>query len=139
METTILEEDIKVFYGTESSFPEGIKAAMKKIYASAPHGAKRSFYGISRPEGDGGIVYRAAAQELIEGEGRALNCDTLVLKKGNYITETITNFGNDPENIGHTFQHLLSQEGLDPKGYCVEWYQNETDVKCMVRLSGLEE
>jgi hypothetical protein len=23
---------------------------------------------------------------------------------------------------------------LDPEGYCVEWYFNDRDVKCMIRL-----
>jgi hypothetical protein len=29
---------------------------------------------------------------------------------------------------------LLTQPNIDPNGYCLEWYLNGKDVRCMVRL-----
>lgn len=40
----------------------------------------------------------------------------------------------DIQRIGNAFEKLLSQPGLDPEGYCVEWYFNDKDIRCMVRL-----
>jgi hypothetical protein len=37
--------------------------------------------------------------------------------------------------IGNTFQELLETPGIDPNGYCVEWYINDKDVICMIRLA----
>ena len=31
-------------------------------------------------------------------------------------------------------QMLISQPDIDPNGYCLEWYLNDMDVRCMVRL-----
>jgi predicted transcriptional regulator YdeE len=134
METTKLDNDIKVFYITADSFPEGIMDAHKKLHALVPFSANRKFFGISRPENNKGIVYKAAAEEINPGEAEKLNCDTLVLKKGNYISLTINDYMKDIQSIDRSFKELLSQPGLDPNGYCVEWYLNDKDVKCMIRL-----
>jgi hypothetical protein len=134
METIQIDNDIDVFYVTASSFPEGIMGALEKIHALAPPMAGRRFFGVSRPEGEGEIVYRAAAEQLREGEARELGCDSLTLFKGRYITQVIEDYPADLAAIGRAFDKLLSQPGLDPKGYCVEWYLNDKDVRCMVRL-----
>jgi hypothetical protein len=136
METIKLENDIKVFYVTAKSYPDGILAAHQKLHTLAPFSPsnKRSYYGVSRPE-NGVITYRAAAEEIAPGEAEKLNCDTLVLKKGKYISLTIVDFMKDIQSINRAFKQLLSYRGLDPSGYCVEKYLNDTDVQCMIRLA----
>lgn len=133
METIRLDNDIYVFYITAKSFPDGIMDAYRQLHALIPFSKDRKYFGISRPE-NGKIVYKAAAEELHEGEGKKLNSDTLTLKKGNYICLTIHDYMKDLEGIGRTFQEMLSHPDLDPDGYCVEWYLNEKDVQCMIRL-----
>ena len=133
METITLDNDIKVFYETAKSFPDGIMDAHKKLHELVPFSTERKYFGVSRPE-NGVIVYRAAAEEISPGEAEKLNCDTLVLKKGKYICHTISDFMKDIPGIGNAFRELLSSPDLDPEGYCVEWYFNDKDVKCMVRL-----
>ena len=49
------------------SFPEGILEAHQTLHALVPYSQNRKYFGISRPE-NGNIVYKAAAEELIEGE-----------------------------------------------------------------------
>jgi hypothetical protein len=134
METITLDKDIKVFYVTAKSFPDGILEAHQKLHSLVPFTTARKYFGISRPE-DGIIVYRAAAEELTPGEAGKFNCDTLVLKKGKYISTTINDYMKDVQSIGRTFKELLSRPDIDPQGYCVEWYFNDKDVKCMVRLN----
>jgi hypothetical protein len=63
METIILDKDIKVFYVTASTFPEGILAAHQTLHAKIPYSTERKYFGISRPENNGKIVYRAAAEK----------------------------------------------------------------------------
>jgi hypothetical protein len=133
METTVFEKNIKVFYVNAKSFPDGIAEAHQKLHTLIPFSKDRKYFGISRPE-NGVIVYKAAAEEIKEGEAEKLNCDTLVLKKGDYISLIINDFMKDIPAIGKAFQKLLEQPDLDPQGYCVEWYFNGKDVKCMVRL-----
>jgi len=134
METIILDNDIKVFYVTAKSFPDGIMDAHEALHALVPISTNRKFFGISRPETDA-IVYKAAAEEISPGEAKELNLDTVILKNGKYVSVTIKDYVKDIQSIDGAFKELLSSPGLDPQGYCVEWYFNDTDVKCMIRLA----
>ena len=134
METITIINDISVFYVTAKSFPDGVMEAHQKLHDLVHLDKDRKFFGISRPA-NGVIVYKAAAEELYPGEGKKLNTATLVLNKGNYIALKITDYMNDLPGIGKAFEELLSQPGLDPQGYCVEWYLDNKDVKCMIRLA----
>jgi len=135
MEHFTLEQDIKVFYVTAKSFPEGIMEAHEKLYSMVPFANNgRRYFGVSRPENNTGIVYRAAAEELFQNEAEQHDCETLVIRKGKYLSITVHNYTKDVSQIGKAFQQILFQTGLDPEGYCVEWYLNDKDVKCMIRL-----
>lgn len=133
METIIIEEDIKVFYVTAKSFPDDILNAHKKLHTMIPFLKERRYFGLSRPE-KGVIVYRAAAEQLEEEKEENFNCESFIIEKGKYRCITILNFKNNPQSIGKAFEELISFSDIDPNGYCIEWYYNEEDVKCMVRL-----
>lgn len=133
MEIIILDNDIKVFFIKANSFPDGIEEAYKKLNGLFPYSADRKYFGISRPE-NGVITYKAAT-EIIPGEAEKFNCETLILKKGNYICITVNDFMKNVESIGMAFKELISNPETDPEGYCVEWYFNDKDVRCMVRLN----
>ena len=80
-------------------------------------------------------MYRAAAEEMHAGEAELSNCETLLILKGQYITIDIADYANDIQAIGEAFRVLLAHPGIDHEdGYCVEWYRNDKDVRCMVRL-----
>ena len=134
METITLDNDITVFYINATSFPGGIMDAHEKLHALVPFSTDRRYFGISRPE-NGVIVYRAAAEEITPGEAKQFNCETLILKKGKYICLTVIDYAKDLQSIERSFEKLLAYPGIDPQGYCVEWYMNGKDVKCMVRLN----
>ena len=133
METIAIDKDIKLIYEQAASFPEGVKAAHDKIHSLFPFTTERKYLGLSRPE-NGVIIYRAAVEEIAPGEAEKFDLPTMTLKKGNYISITIHDFMQDIPAIGKTFQELLAHPGIDPQGYCVEWYFNMDDVRCMVRL-----
>lgn len=135
METFILTRDIKVFYVTASAFPDGVLDAHAALHQRVPFSADRHYFGISRPE-NGPVVYRAGTEETEPGEAEKYHCDSLLLKKGTYITLTVHDFRKDPGSIEAAFQQLLAEPGLDPEGYCVEWYENDQEtVRCMIRLA----
>ena len=134
METITLVKDIPVFYITARSFPEGIPEAHEKLHELVPFTKVRNYFGISRPEHGGAIIYKAAAEEKDPEEAKKFNLKTLTLRKGAYVCETIKDYVKEPTLIKSTFDKLLKEPGLDPEGYCVEWYINEKDVKCMIRL-----
>jgi hypothetical protein len=135
METLKLDNDIKVFYVTAETFPEGIPDATNKLHQLFPFSKERKIFGLSRPENNGKIVYRAAAEELEPGEAEKFNCETLIIKKGKYVSLVVNDFREDVLSIDRAFKQLLKEPNLDPQGYCVEWYANDKEaVTCMIRL-----
>ncbi len=108
-------------------------AAHKKLHALVPFSTERKYLGLSRLE-NGTITYKVAAEEMEEGEAEKLHGNTLLIKRGNYITITIHDYMNSMQRFQQAFQELTSQSGLDSDGYCVEWYLSRKEVKCMVRL-----
>ncbi len=136
MEIIQIANDIELAYVTATSFPEGINAAHEAIKSQIALSANNSIYGLSRPEKGAGIVYKAA-MELLPGDAPT-RLPTITLEKGSYRCITVRNFMVDPTAIGLAFQELLSAPGFDQSGYCVEWYFNETDVHCLIRLADQE-
>jgi len=134
METFQLEKDIKVFCVIAKSFPEGILEAHQTLHSMIPYSVNRKYFGISFPNEKGVIIYRSAAEELSNGEAEKLNCETYLIKAGEYCAITIADYLKDLQSIDRAFKNLLSHPNLDPKGACIEWYINEKDVKCMIRI-----
>ncbi len=130
-----LDKDIKVLCLQATSFPNGVMEAFQKLHAKLPDSMARKSFGISRPEGGGGIVYKAAAEEMHEGEAEELGLESFTIKKGEFYSVTIHNFMSDLPGIGKTFTELLAQPDIDPNGYCLEWYLNDKDVRCMVPMA----
>lgn len=134
MENYFLETDITVFCVTADFAPDAILKAHQKLHAMIPYTSARRYFGVSCPNEHGIVVYEAAAEELTPGEGKKLGLETLVLKKGNYTSLILTDYQKDIDAIGLAFSKLLQNKHIDPQGYCVEWYLNDTDMRCMVRL-----
>jgi hypothetical protein len=134
MEAINLEKDIKIFYVNASSYPEGIMVAHQKLHSIVPFSYERKYFGLSRPENNSGIVYKAATEETFEGEAEKYNCETLIIKKGNYVSIVLNDYRKNLSSIGLAFKELLSHPNIDPQGYCIEWYLSEKEVNCMVRL-----
>ena len=142
MEKITIDEDIPVIAVAAPFFPEGIPTAFDKLHSLLENITPRRIFGLSRPEKDGDIVYRAAAEELSEGEAEQLECESLIIKKGAYISIKVDNFKQDIPAIGKAFEKLMEVPNLDPEGYCVEVYDPETagygtsneSVLCMIRI-----
>ena len=134
MEKYELVKDINVFYIPADSFPEGIKAAFEKLESIVPSESNRIVFGLSWPDKNGKIMYKAALEERYPGEGKKYGLNSLVIKKGSYISELVNDFASDLSRIGQTFQRLLEHPDIDPNGFCVEWYKGP-DVLCLVGLT----
>jgi hypothetical protein len=133
METITLPNDIKALYVNAKSFPNGIQESHDKLHTLITDQKPRKYFGLSRPE-NGAIAYKAAAEELTPGEAEKLKCETLIIKKGKYISVEINDYMKDLLSIGRAFNELLRHPRLDPQGYCVEWYVSDQKVICMIRL-----
>lgn len=129
-----LKEDVKVLCVTARSFPHGIIAAFKKLESLHPTICERPFYGISFFDQKGNIVYKAAVAEDYEGEGKTYGCETFVINKGEYLSETIVDFMKTLDIIPKAFGKLTADPRMDRDFPCVEWYKSSREVICLVKL-----
>ena len=134
MESINIEKDIKVLCITAESFPYGINETHEKLHSIIPFSTSRGYFGISRPE-NGVIVYKAAAGVLEEDNGKEFDCESFIIVKGKYLGITIHNYSKDIQSIAKAFEELTNHPDIDPDGYCIEWYFNDQDVKCMVKVA----
>lgn len=135
MEKYQLPESISAMYITASSFPEGVLAAHQQLHRLVPRTDSRKYFGISFPNQDGKIIYKAAAEEVGDGEAEKLGLETYLIKEGTYISIDIHDFMNNVDAIGKAFDKLIADPRIDLNGACVEWYVTDDVVKCMVRLA----
>ena len=132
MDSFNLSEDIKVMCITAAKFPDGIEQAHLQMRSLLPIKKQRRSFGISWPDEQGNIIYKAAAEEIQNDESAKLGLETFLIKKGNYNTFYIKDHIKFPGSISDAFQILLGQQEVDPLSYRLEWYIGENDVKCMV-------
>ena len=132
METYNLKNDLKVFCKTVESFPNGIEATFKTLEKLLPDFQERSFFGIFYLDEKGKMIYKAGASEQLEGETEEYDCETFVLQKGAYLSETINNWRQKEGIIPATFQKLGDAQP-DARTPGVEWY-NDEDVMCMLKI-----
>ncbi len=129
-----IEEDIETFYVRASSFPHGVMEAHRTLHSLLPFVEGRKFYGISHPSGHDVIIYKAAVEEAYAGEAEKYHCETFIIKKGDYLNETLKDWRKDEKQIGQVFRQLLADARIDPEGYCLEVYVSDDEMRCMVPL-----
>jgi predicted transcriptional regulator YdeE len=133
MEKHTLKADVKTFCITAPDFPHGIITAFQALEKLHPSICERPFFGISFEKNPGEIVYKAAVEEKYEGEAENYGCETFVIKKGEYLAETIIGFMNDIRSIPEAFSRLKAAGEADNNFPCVEWYKSDKEVLCLVR------
>ena len=129
-----IDKDITVLCKTAASFPAGIQKAHKDLHSLLSSSEQRMFYGISYPDRDGNIIYKAAAEQVNKGEAEKLNLEKFTIRRGKYISEVLKDWRKDETSVGKTFRKLLSDPRIDKKGYCLEIYFSENDMRCLVPL-----
>jgi hypothetical protein len=133
MEHFIISEDIKVYFIEADRFPEGIGEAFEKLFSIFYENDNRKIFGISRPE-NGKIIYKVAASLNINDEYNENNSLIMTIQKGNYISLVVKDYLKDITLIGKAFSALTSYPNIDPNGYCIEWYDGDREVLCLVKL-----
>lgn len=139
MDNYTIDNNIRTICVTAESFPDGINEAHQKLQAMLAPIDRRQFFGISWMDSTGEIIYKAAASEMRPGEAESLQAETFTIKEGPYNSFYITDYRNNLDSIKKAFDLLTAEHETDPNGYCLEWYINEKDVKCLVPLRSKEE
>ena len=134
MEIIDIASDITLLTVRAESFPQGIQEAFNELKRHLPVGDERTPYGISKPEKDGTIVYRAGVESSGPAEAVAWKQGTVVLKKGKYTAESVTDWQTKIHTLTGVFDGLLRHPHLDPATPCIEVYRSRTELVCMVKI-----
>ena len=135
MEKVHLNKDITVFGFEVKTFPNGIGDAFDKLVKKVPEGFGRDYYGISFRDADNNMVYLATALEKEHGEAEKYECDRYTIKKGEYVAETVWDWHKKTDLIKHVFERMFNSIQGTPTGPCIEWYKDNNEMLCMVRLA----
>ncbi|HSY62032.1 MAG TPA: hypothetical protein VK796_09165 [Cytophaga sp.] len=135
MENCVLENDIQLLCVTAGFSEDGIEQAHRKLNERISNSERRKSFGISYVDDHGIVPYDAAVEVMQANEAEAFGLETFLLKKGNYMSLLVKGGRANRSDIGTAFSKMLFQKHADPEGYCIEWYLNDTDVQCMVRLT----
>ena len=130
-----IENDLIVFGRQVKTFPLGISEAFDELVNTLPDGANRSYYGISYLDKNGGVVYIAAAEEKLKGEAELHGYEAYKIDKGEYRAVMIKNWRPKTNMIKDVFEDILSDYPPDAPVPCVEWYKNDEEMFCMVRIN----
>jgi hypothetical protein len=133
MEFIDIPHDIKVFGHQVHTFPNGVGDAFDAIVERVEGGFSRPFYGLSRMEGNR-VIYLAAAIEKHPKEGKQLGYEEYVIQKGKYAAIKVTDWHSKLSSLPGIFSELMKMEGLDPQNWAVEWYKDDDELVCMLRM-----
>ena len=134
MENFKIQYDIPIFCIQAASFPSGVKDAHEQLHSLVPFNKERNYFGISSPNENGEIIYKAAITELTKDELAQFQLEKFTIPKGDYLCEEIEIFMENVSVIGATFQKMIQNPDIDPSGFCLEWYISDNSVRCMVKL-----
>ncbi|MCA0233736.1 MAG: transcriptional regulator [Bacteroidetes bacterium] len=134
MHTRSFSNDIPVLCVTATSFPDGVLAAHQTLHSAIPFSTHRRYFGISYAQHLGKIIYKAAAEQLTPEEPLLTGFEAFIIPRGYYLSIFIPQFRSNIAAIGEAFQQLLTDPRLDPNGFCIEQYEGDDDVYCMVKL-----
>jgi hypothetical protein len=125
-------EDIVVFGVQVKTFPNGIKGAFESLMKTF---GNRTYYGISWFGENDSIKYYAMVPEAFEDEAKQYDYETLLVRKGEYYTETLYHWLSKVDSIREVFHELMPGHRPDENHPCVEWYVSGDEMLCMIKVS----
>ncbi|HXB45175.1 MAG TPA: hypothetical protein VNV85_14015 [Puia sp.] len=134
MQKYYLQNDLTVFGMQVKTFPKGIAEAFEVLIKMISGKFDRDYFGISYMTGDGGIVYYAAAVEKQHGEAEKYACDRYILEKGDYLTIPVNDWRKKTGSIKDVFHEIMLNPRVDKTKSAVEWYYNDWEMRCMIKM-----
>jgi predicted transcriptional regulator YdeE len=97
-------------------------------------GFNRPYYGLSKMDSNE-VLYVAAALTKSPTEKSKFKLEEYTIPSGEYAVRVIKDWKRNLSAIPHVFGDLLKTEGIDNSVPCVEWYKNDDEMLCMVKLA----
>jgi predicted transcriptional regulator YdeE len=126
------QQDQQLFGRLVKSFPNGVGDAFHALIETIKDD-KRSYYGISKIDDKGGILYWAAAEEKAAGEAEKYKCERFTIPAGDYLSETVLNWRENTDCIKDVFHEMMQDARADTTKPCIEWYYKDDEMYCMIK------
>lgn len=126
--------DVPVFGIHVRTFPDGVKESFDILYEN--FGAQRDYYGLSWMDESSKVVYYAMARELDQSEGVKEKYERMTIAKGQYTAVVVENWMSKTDSIKDIFHELIGNNKPDRHQPCIEWYQSDDVMLCMVKANG---
>lgn len=126
------QHDQQVFGRLVKTFPNGIGDAFDALM-KAIGDDKRSYYGISKMDDKGAILYWAAAEEKTAGEAEKYKYERMVIPGGDYLSEPVLNWKEKTDCIKDVFHEMMKDERADAAKPCIEWYYKDDEMLCLIK------
>lgn len=130
----LVEKDIIVMIEKSSDFGQDIAQTYVRLAEKIEHkeGEKRDCYGIVKKDLSG-MVYYGGFTQISPTEAIDKNIESTIIPAGNYVSILIENWNQKILEIGPTFDQILKSGLVDTMSPCIEFYQTEKDLICMVK------
>lgn len=129
----IIDKDIELIYELATDFGQDIAQTFVRLAEKVGHsGEKRDCYGFISKTASG-MQYHGAFTQLNPNEGHDKSIPTFIIPKGKYYSILIENWNQKILEIGPTFDQILKSGLVDRTSPCIEFYQTEKDLVCMVK------
>jgi hypothetical protein len=135
MEKRWQPEDLTVFGIYVKNFPDGIQEAFSGLMEV--FGNKRAYYGISWCDDSNTVQYYAMVQEAYKGEAMEYLFPSLIIEKGDYLTETVNDWSSKTSSLKDVFHKLRPDKSPDRENPCIEWYKSDVEMLCMVKAESI--
>jgi hypothetical protein len=132
MKIHTIKEDIRVLCKLVPEFPKGIKEGFDSLIAKFGQ-AGRGYYGISYMENNK-IIYKVAVSVSAKDDVAKSDLEPFTITKGDYLAETVTDWMPKTDQIKGIFEGLMKDQRFDDNFPCVEWYKDDKEMMCMVRI-----
>jgi hypothetical protein len=85
-------------------------------------------------DGQGKVIYIAAVEERNNGEPEKNNCRKYSIPKGTYLAQTLRDWMQNTGQIKDVFHAMIDQPNVDLSKPCIEWYKNDDEMVCLMKL-----
>ncbi|HEY0680441.1 MAG TPA: hypothetical protein VGD17_19295 [Chitinophagaceae bacterium] len=133
MESYKVADDLNVFGMEVKTFPFGIPEAFDSLKNKLRLNDDRYFFGISKCI-NGKVVYKAAVTEAFDGEAEQYGCERYVIEKGEYLSESLCDWPQQTHAIKEVLDILTRDDRVDDRYPCIEWYKDNKEMICMVKM-----
>lgn len=128
-----LESDVQLIYEIATDFGQDIAQTYVRLAEKIGHsGEKRDCYGIIE-KSENGMEYKGAFTMINPNEGKEKNIPIFIIPAGKYYSILIENWNQKILEIGSTFDQILKSGKVDTLSPCIEYYQTNKNLICMVK------